>query len=173
MYVNKFVIEGLINGRWRAVDKVARWHGAVMCTNSHLFGGVGSVRVTLGRVIQCHLPSFWSRCFWKRGPLSPFARSPAALLRVLHRPDQSQRAERRVLVGCWWVGYNSSPERDEALSQSLHSPASPPLCAEKGFSCFTIVWVIVWLETTVFWCFEGKGGGGGRGWIWVNDTFPF
>lgn len=132
----------------------------LQCSHSVTFltggGGVGgAVRTMLGGVIQCHLPSFWSRCFWKQGPLSPVTRSPAALLRVLHRPDQSQRAEPRVLVGCWWVGYNSSPQRDEALSQSLHSPTSPLLCAEKGFSCFTTVWVMVWLKTTVCWCIGG------------------
>lgn len=120
--------------RWQRL--ITRWHGGVMFTLSHLFnGGVGwAGGARASSLIQCHLSSLWSRCFWKRGTLSPFMRSPAASLRVLHRPGQSRRAERRVLVGCWWVGYNSSPERDGALSQSLHRPASPLLCAEKGFS---------------------------------------
>lgn len=68
------------------------------------------------------------------GPLSPFTRSPAASLRVLHRPGQSQRAGRRVLVGCWWVGYNSSPERDGSLiSVPPQACLSSALCTKKGF----------------------------------------
>lgn len=132
---------------------ITRWHGAVMFMFSHPFcraergsGGGGVWRV---RIFTCHRAWVCVEAHWfdvaspptgqgviESGAVISVHEVTCCLTNSITPPlpipaSWAACASGSLLTTASWVGYNSSPDRDWALSPSL-STGLPPFCSVLG-----------------------------------------